>query len=173
MKTILYAICLTVMLGMVLSPAPSYAWYTFGGGEPPWDAPMMPGGKIVKTEGGVVIVEFDQPYEKVLAWYQEAMKAHRDKEYNIDFAKFRDWKDQMYIEDQGSAHWHSIGIAKGTGPTTTVKIVRDNFTWIFSTLLIRFAGVFFVLCLLWVLLNINSALMKKFFPQGGAKASAK
>ena len=104
MKTIIvYAVCLSVMLGMALSPVPSYAFYSFGGGEPPWDAPIMPGGKIVKSETGVVYVEYGQPYDKVLAWYQEAMKAHRDNQFNIDFAKFRDWKDQMYIEDQGGA----------------------------------------------------------------------
>ena len=170
MKTMIYAICVSVMLGMAFLPAPSHA---FGGGEPPWDAPVIPGGKVVKTEGTSVYIEYNLPYDKVLAWYKDALKNHRDNVFNIDYAKYRDWKDQTYIEDQGSAPWHSIGIFKGTGPTTTVKIVRDNFTWIFSTLLIRFAGVFLVLCVLWILLNVNSAVMKHFFSKKEAAAKAK
>jgi hypothetical protein len=169
MKTILYAICAIAVLAAALAPASSYA---FAKGDPPWGAPVMPGGKIVKTEGTAIYFEYDQPYDKVLAWYRDALKDYRDKANNIDFTKYRDWKDQMYIEDQGAANWHSIGISKAPGPTTTVKIVRDNFTWIFSTLLIRFAGVFVVLCILWILLNINSAVMKKFFSKQPAKAKA-
>ena len=172
MKTTIYALCISVILGLAFSPVPSHA--SFGGGEPPWGAPVIPGGKVVKSEGATVIyIECNLPYDKVLAWYREALKNHRDNAFNIDYAKYRDWKDQMYIEDQGSAQWHSIGIFKGTGPTTTVKIVRDNFTWIFSTLLIRFAGVFLVLCVLWILLNINSGVMKHFFSKkADAKAKA-
>ena len=53
-----------------------------------------------------------------------------------------------------------------------MKIVKDNLTWIFSTLLIRFAGVFLVLCILWILLNINSIVMKKFFAKKQAAGKA-
>jgi hypothetical protein len=144
------------MLGITLAPASSSAW--FGSGEPPWDAPVMPGGKIVKTEGAAIFIEYDQKFEQVLAWYKESLKSYKDEVY-------RDWKDQVYIEDQGGAKWHSIGINKDGGDKTTVKITRDNYTWVFSTLLIRFAGVFIVLCILWILLNINSAVMKKLFPE--------
>ena len=105
------------------------------------------------------------PYEKVLAWYKQVLKDYKD-------GKYRDWTDQMYIEDQGGAKWHSIGIFKGGGDKTRVKIVKDNLTWVFSTLLIRFAGVFVVLCILWLLLNISGAAMKKFFPSEEVKAKA-
>jgi hypothetical protein len=156
MKKLFYIICISVALGIAFSPATSLAF--FGGGEPPWEAPIIPGGKTVKTEDAAIFVEYDQKYEQVLAWYKEALKTYPDEAY-------RDWKDQTYIEDQGGAKWHSIGIYKGTGDKTTVKITRDNYTWVFSTLLIRFAGVFLVLCILWILLNINSAIMRKFFPE--------
>jgi hypothetical protein len=170
MKTMLCAILFSVIVGMAFSPVSSYA---FGGGEPPWSAPMMPGGKLVKAEGTAAYYEFDQPYEAVLAWYREALKNYRDPNYaHVDWAKYRDWKDQMYIEDQGAAPWHSIGIQKGGGNKTLVKIVRDNFTWIFSTLLIRFAGVFCVLIILWLLLNLNGIVMKKYFSEKEVKAKA-
>jgi hypothetical protein len=130
--------------------------------ENAWGAPLMPGSKITDKKETSIIVQIDQPYDKVLAYYREVLKDYRDPRYShVDFAKERDWADQMYIEDQGGSRWHSIGIMKGKGSTTTIKIVRDNYTWIFSTLLIRFAGVFMILCILWILLNINNAIMKK------------
>jgi hypothetical protein len=141
--------------------------------ENAWGAPMMPGSKITKTEDTVVMMQVDQPYDKVLAYYREVLKDYRDPRFaHVDFAKERDWADQMYIEDQGASRWHSIGIMKGTGPTTTIKVVRDNYTWIFSTLLIRFAGVFMILCILWVLLNINNAIMKKVSGKAQPKKAA-
>ncbi len=159
MKTIICAIFLSLMVAVALSPTPVHAWAK---GEPPWDAPLMPGGKIVKTESTSILVEYDATYDQVLAWYKQALEKYKDE-------KWREWDDQMYIEDQGGANWHSIGIQKGGGAKTMVKITRDNLTWIFSTLLIRFAGVFLVLIVLWILLNINSAAMKKFFPESVRK----
>ncbi|MGA3175527.1 MAG: hypothetical protein ABSE25_14050 [Syntrophorhabdales bacterium] len=169
MKTILYITAAVAVLAFALLPASSYG---FASGNPPWGAPVMPGGKVVKTEKTAIYIEYSEPHDKVLAWYREALKNHRDPAYNIDYTKYREWKDQTYIEDQGAADWHSIGISKTEGPITTVKIVRDNFTWIFSTLLIRFAGVFAVLCVLWILLNINSAVMKNISAKKTAPGKA-
>ncbi|HEY3277745.1 MAG TPA: hypothetical protein VGJ94_14100 [Syntrophorhabdaceae bacterium] len=162
MKRTIFAIFIGLMFGLVLAPLSLQAW---GGGEPPWNAPLLPGGTTVKTESTAIYIEYNLPYEKVLAFYKDAMAKYPDE-------KFRDWSDQMYIEDQGGAQWHSIGIFKDGGAKTTVKITRDNMTWVFSTLAIRFAGVFFVLCVLWVFLNINSAVMKKFFPEKKKVAKA-
>ncbi len=161
MKKAIFAVIMSVMVGMVLMPASVHAW---ANGEAPWGAPVMPGGTVLTTEGTTTTIEYNLPFDKVAAWYTESMKTYPDE-------KFRDWKDQLYIEDQGGANWHSIGISKMGGDKTTVKIVRDNMTWVMSTLLIRFAGVFLVLCILWVFLNINSFCMKKFFPEKG-KAKA-
>jgi hypothetical protein len=155
MKKIIYTIVIGLMLGMALAPSSLYAW---ANGEAPWGVKVMPGGTVLTTERTSQVIEYNMPYEKVFQWYQESLKSYPD-------AKYRDWKDQMYIEDQGGQNWHSIGIQKGGGEKTVVKITRDNMTWIMSTLLIRFAGVFLVLCILWIFLNINSFCMKKFFPE--------
>jgi hypothetical protein len=130
-----------------------------------FNAPVMPGGADAGSDGSRVQLAYDLPYETVLAWYKEALKNYKDE-------KFRDWEDQMYIEDQGGAKWHSIGISKGGGNKTTVTIVKDNWTWIFSTLLIRFAGVFIILLALWVLLNISNAIMKRAFANETVKPKA-
>ena len=163
MKTATGLIFFGWILGLALFPGQGSAAAPLS--DKQWEAPVMPGGTLVKTEDTAVYIDYEMPYEKVLAWYKEALKEYKDD-------KYRDWADQMYIEDQGGAKWHSIGIFKGGGDKTRVKIVKDNLTWVFSTLLIRFAGVFVVLCVLWLLLNIAGAAMKKFFPSEEVKAKA-
>jgi hypothetical protein len=152
-----------LIMGLALAPVPGSANAPLP--DKQWEAPVMPGGTLVKTEDTAVYIDYDLSYEKVLAWYKQVLKEYKDE-------KYRDWSDQMYIEDQGGAKWHSIGIFKGGGDKTRVKIVKDNLTWVFSTLLIRFAGVFAVLCILWLLLNLSGAAMKKFFPSEEIKAKA-
>jgi len=163
MKIATYVIFVGLMLGLALSPDQGCANAPLP--DKQWEAPVMPGGTLVKTEDTAIYIDYEMPFEKVLAWYKQVLKDYKD-------GKYRDWADQMYIEDQGGAKWHSIGIFKGGGDKTRVKIVKDNLTWVFSTLLIRFAGVFVVLCILWLLLNISGAAMKKFFPSEEVKAKA-
>ena len=112
MKTILYAICAVVVLAAALSPASSYA---FACGDGALGRAGHARRQDREDRGYRGLYEYDQPYEKVLAWYKEALKNYKDQQMNIDFAKYRDWKDQMYIEDQGAANWHSIGISKAGG----------------------------------------------------------
>ena len=138
MKKLTYAIFVTLMLGIAFSPVTVHAW---ANGTAPWGAPVMAGGTPVKSDTTTSFIEYNVPFAEVLAWYKDQLKSNPD-------VKYRDWSDQMYIEDQGGLNWHSIGISKNDGAKTTVKITRDNMTWIMSTLLIRFAGVFLVLCIL-------------------------
>lgn len=123
---------------------------------PQWlGAPLMPGGTTVKEEPGLRVIEYEKPYAAVAPWYREALARYPD-------ARYRDWKEELYIEDQGGSKWHAIKISKTGGPKTTVTIKKDNWTWIFSTLLIRFVGVFVVLLVLWLFLNLSAALVTRF-----------
>lgn len=120
---------------------------------PQWiGAPIMPDGTTVKQESGRQVIEYNMPYNQVLAWYQEALKRYPD-------ARYRNWKEEMYIEDQGGSKWHAIRISKTDGPKTVVTIQKDNWTWIMATLFIRFTGVFVVLLVLWIGLNISTAIL--------------
>jgi hypothetical protein len=133
---------------------------------PQWiGAPIMPGGARVKEESGRLYHEYTLPYNQVLVWYQEALKRYPD-------ARYRDWKDEMYIEDQGGSKWHAIIISKTGGPKTIVTIVKDNWTWIMATLVIRFIGVFVVLLVLWLGLNIAGFFMQRFVKEEKAGARA-
>ncbi len=125
---------------------------------PQWlGAPIMPGGTQVSSEPGQLVTRYDLPYTKVLEWYKEALKRYPD-------ARYRDWEEEVYIEDQGGSRWHAIKISK-PGPGATVTIKKDNWTWILSTLLIRFIGVFVVLLVLWIFLNISSFLLARFLKE--------
>lgn len=133
---------------------------------PQWlGAPIMPGGRTVKEEPGRMTFEYDTPYAEVLAWYKAALSRYPDAEY-------RNWEEEMYIEDQGGSKWHAITISKTGGPKTEVAIQQDNWTWILSTLVIRFIGVFVVLLVLWIGLNVASAIMRRFVHDEGQAPAA-
>jgi len=126
---------------------------------PQWlGAPIMPNGKEGTPESGRLVIEYDLPYTQVLPWYQDALKNYPD-------ARYRNWDEEMYIEDQGGSKWHAIKISKTGGDKTTVTIVKDNWTWIMATLFIRFTGVFIVLLVLWVFLNISTAIVLRLIKE--------
>jgi hypothetical protein len=126
---------------------------------PQWlGAPIMPDGKEAGKDSGRLATEYNLPYKQVLAWYQDALKDYPD-------ARYRNWEEEMYIEDQGGSKWHAIKISKTGGAKTTVTIVKDNWTWIMATLFIRFTGVFVVLLILWFFLNISTAIMLRFIKE--------
>lgn len=133
---------------------------------PQWlGAPIMPDGTKVKEESGRLITEYNLPYDKVFAWYKEALQKYPD-------ARYRDWEEEMYIEDQGVSKWHAIKISKTNGPKTFVTVQKDNWTWIMATLLIRFTGVFVVLLVLWIALNIAIFIMRKTIKEKSKPAPA-
>lgn len=130
---------------------------------PQWlGAPIMPDGTKVKEEPSRLITEYNLPYDQVFAWYKEALRQYPD-------ARYRDWEEEMYIEDQGPSKWHAIRISKTGGPKTLVTIQKDSWSWIMATLLIRFTGVFVVLLVLWVALNIAIFIMRKTIKENKAK----
>ena len=95
---------------------------------------------------------------KVFEFYQEALAGYQD-------IKFRDWKDYTYIEDDGNLSWHSITISKQDTGGATIVIVKDNWTWIIGTLVLRYIGVFVVLLLLLIGMSISGAIISRFFKE--------
>jgi hypothetical protein len=120
---------------------------------PQWlGAPVMPNGTTLKSEPSELVIAYDLPHDQVRAWYEAALKSYPD-------ARYRDWHEEMYIEDQGASRWHAIKISKTGGPRTTVTIKKDSWTWVIATLVIRFIGVFVVLIVLWICLSIAAFVM--------------
>ena len=107
------------------------------GAEDFLEAPVIPHGTETKKTDARLELKTGLSHDEVLTFYRQALKG-------LDDIKFRDWKDATYIEDDGSRPWHSITISKGDPKETSIIIVKDNWTWIIGTLLLRYVGVFVV-----------------------------
>jgi len=94
-------------------------------------------------------------HDEVVSFYRRALK-------DFENIKFRDWKDATYIEDDGKMPWHSITISKGEGQETSIIIVKDNWTWIIGTLILRYIGVFMVLMVLFLGMSISGRVISGF-----------
>jgi hypothetical protein len=118
-------------------------------------APLMPGGKVLLKQKGRLEMTLPVPHDQVVAFYKEALKAEKD-------IRYRDWKDSTYIEDDGNLAWHSITIDKEQEQgMTKVAVVKDNWTWILGTLVLRFIGVFVVLVILFGGMSLSGAIISR------------
>jgi len=125
-----------LLLILLMVPAASNAENFLG-------APIVDQGKEnLRTD---VRLEMKSPlsHDEVVLFYREQFK-------DVPNIKFRDWKDSTYIEDDGAAPWHSITISKDEKDGATIVIIKDNWTWIIGTLILRYIGVFAVLMILLV-----------------------
>ena len=112
---------------------------------------VQEGETIMKTEGRLEF-KTDLSHNKALSFYREALKDYAD-------IKFRDWDDATYIEDDGNRPWHSITISKDDAKGTMIVIVKDNWTWIIGTLVLRYIGVFVVLMVLFLGMSISGRII--------------
>ena len=115
-------------------------------------APVILQGKIIQKTDARLELKTELSHNEVLTFYREALKG-------LDDIKFRDWKDATYIEDDGSRPWHSITISKGDSTATSIIIVKDNWTWIIGTLLLRYVGVFVVLMVLFLGMSVSGKII--------------
>ncbi|MFC1580137.1 hypothetical protein ACFL4N_04430 [Thermodesulfobacteriota bacterium] len=125
-------------------------------------APVAPQAEeIAKTESRLE-VKSSLPHDEVLAFYRAALKGQKD-------IKFRNWKDATYIEDDGKRPWHSITISKMDKEGATVVIMKDNWTWIIGTLVLRYIGVFVVLLFLLLGMTVSGAIISRSVAKMEAK----
>lgn len=124
------------------------------GAEDFLEAPVILQGKIIQKTDARLELKTELSHNEVLTFYREALKG-------LDDIKFRDWKDATYIEDDGSRPWHSITISKGDSTATSIIIVKDNWTWIIGTLLLRYVGVFVVLMVLFLGMSVSGKIISR------------
>jgi hypothetical protein len=126
---------------------------------------VLPGGKTtIQTESRLEQL-FDIPVAEAVKFYEEALKEEKD-------IKFRDRRNEIHIEDHGSRPWHSITIGKTEKGQTEIVIIKDNWTWVIGTLILRFVGVFVVLSILYIALSISGAIVPRIL-EAKAKALAR
>ena len=144
MKKLIYVVFVIVLLnpGIIF------------GAEDFLEAPVIPDGTEIKKTGARLELKIALSHDEVLSFYKEALKGFE----NI---KFREWKDATYIEDDGNRPWHSITISKGEQKETHIIIVKDNWTWIIGTLLLRYIGVFVVLMVLFLGMSVSGKIISR------------
>lgn len=148
-------VLLVLSFFIICVPAPSHAEDFLG-------APIMLEGKaVLKTESRLEMVS-PLSHDEVVSFYKKALKGYKD-------IKFRDWKDATYIEDDGKLSWHSITVSKQSKDGTTIVIVKDNWTWIIGTLVLRYIGVFVVLLLLLLGMSVSGAIISRSVKRMEAK----
>jgi hypothetical protein len=126
-------------------------------------APVPQGKETLRNKARLEMTT-ELSHDAVLEYYKGALKEFPDM-------KYRDWKEATYIEDDGRLKWHSITISKDTTPTSIV-IVKDNWTWIIGTLVLRYIAVFVVLLVLFVGMNVSGKIISKSVARGEAKKAA-
>ena len=128
-------------------------------------APVVSQGKEnLRTD---VRLEMKTPlsHDEVVLFYREQLK-------DVPDIKFRDWKDATYIEDDGARPWHSITISKDDKDGATIVIIKDNWTWIIGTLILRYIGVFAVLMIVFVGMVVSGKIISAFVRRMEAKKAA-
>lgn len=139
-KTTLFLILLCLAL-----PVPSWAEHFL-------EAPIIPGATIITKTDSRMEFKVDKSHDEVLNYYQKAFETQPD-------VKYREWKQATYIEDDGKMPWHSVTISKEGKQETSIIIVKDNWTWIVGTLVLRFIAVFIVLLVLYVCMTLSGKLI--------------
>jgi hypothetical protein len=123
----------------------------------------VPEGELVKQSKKRLEVMSPKTHDQLLGYYKEQLEGMED-------IKIRDWTDQSYIEDDSNRPWHSITIDKEPeGGKTRVVIMKDNWTWIIGTLLLRYVGVFVVLLVLLVGMTISGKIISSRMDKTEAK----
>ena len=124
--------------------------------------PVIPQGTTIQKTDSRLELKTPLSHDEIVSFYRQALKGFE----NI---KFREWKDATYIEDDGKMPWHSITISKGGKETTDVIIVKDSWTWIIGTLVLRYIGVFVVLMLVFLGMSLTGKIISKSVQRAQAK----
>ena len=117
-------------------------------------APLIPERTIIKKTAARLEMKTRLSHDEVVAFYEKALK-------NFENIKFRNWKNATYIEDDGKMPWHSITVSKGGDRGTKITIVKDNWTWIIGTLILRYIGVFMVLMILLICMFVSGQIISR------------
>jgi hypothetical protein len=151
------ALVLALVTAVIAGAAPARAEDVFG-------LPLPPQARAVEKTETTAVFKVRATHDQVLEYYREVLKDQKD-------VRIREWAESTYVEDDGNAPWHSITISRADAEGTTVTIKKDNWSWILATVLLRFAGVFFVLSLLWLGISLSGAVISRLVAPEARSAS--
>ena len=147
-----------LLLMLLMFPAASNAEDFLG-------APVVSQGKENLRTDARLEMKTPLSHDEVVLFYKEQLK-------DVPDIKFRDWKDATYIEDDGARPWHSITISKDDKDGATIVMVKDNWTWIMGTLILRYIGVFVVLMIVLLGMVVSGKIITSFVRRAEAKKAA-
>jgi hypothetical protein len=125
--------------------------------------PLIGNGKTLLKTKSRLEMESPLSHDEIVKFYETALKDLKD-------IKFRNWPDATYIEDDSNNPWHSITISKTQEKgMTSIVIMKDNWTWIIGTLILRFIGVFVVLLVLFAGMSIAGTAISRSIKKMEAK----
>jgi len=128
-------------------------------------APVIPGAEQISKTKKRLELNSKKTHAEVLEFYKKALSQFSD-------IRYRNWKDDTYIEDDGKLKWHSITISKDDANGAVVVIMKDNWTWIIGTLILRFFGVFVVLLFLLIGMSVSGAIISRSVKKMEGKGAA-
>jgi hypothetical protein len=149
-------IFITVLICMTLIPQVSFSEDFLG-------APVPPNGKTEFRDDNRLEMKYETAYDDIVTFFKNAFQSEKH-------IKFWDRRDETYIEDHEARPWHSIRVQPVGQGGAKVTVIRDNWTWIIGTLVIRFAGVFGVLIVLYAAMAISTTIISRTM---GAKGKRK
>jgi hypothetical protein len=153
-KTALYAGLL--LFGVIVCPALSTAEDFLG-------VPVISEGKTLSKTKSRLEMMTPVSHDEAVGFYEKALG-------DLPDIRIRDWADATYIEDDSNLPWHSITISKEKREGMThIVIVKDNWTWIIGTLVLRFIGVFVVLLCLFAGMSIYGSILSRTAKEKGGK----
>jgi hypothetical protein len=138
---------ITVLICLALIPQLSFSEDFLG-------APLPPDGKTEYRDDNRLQMNYEAPYDDIVKFFKNAFESEKH-------IKFWDRRDETYIEDHEARPWHSVRVAPVGPGATKVTIIRDNWTWIVGTLVIRFVGVFGVLIVLYAAMAISTTIISR------------
>ncbi len=146
-----------VLLSLLLCSQASF-------GEDFLGVPMMEGGKDVIRSEDRVTATYEMSMDQAVNFYRKVLENEQD-------VKFRERNGKTLIEDQSSRPWHSIRLIEGDSGTVKVVITGDRWTWILGTLVLRFFGVFMVLLVLYLAMEVSGRVLSRLDRREAAAAT--
>ncbi|MGD9202538.1 MAG: hypothetical protein PVI26_13325 [Chitinispirillia bacterium] len=124
--------------------------------------PTVPGGKeVVSQVPNTYNLEYtNTSFNEIIAFYKKEFKDQSEINWKESVSG-----EKAVINDWGNRKWHKITVLK-KGNSVYIEIKKDSWTWILGTLIIRFIGVFIVLIVLMIVLQITGAIFKNIRGKG-------
>lgn len=115
---------------------------------------LIPGATIIHQDNQRLEFNVNTTYDEAVGYYRELFK-------NSEHVKITDRGSQTYIEDHSNRDWHSVSISKLENGQIKIVILKDNWTWILGTLVLRFLAVFAVLLVLYLAMTLTGVIVSR------------